>query len=85
MLGAIFKITKPGHVVVTLLFEGVPPTISVSRFLSLIRLRLLSDPERTNSPHFAKNRMHISTQLQSPAIILTGGCISQDVCVATHD
>lgn len=63
MLGAIFKITKPGHVVVALLFVGVPTTVSLSSFLSLIRLRLLTDPERTNSPHFAKkkknNHMHI--------------------------
>lgn len=56
MLGAIFKITKPGHVVVALLFVGVPTTVSLSSFLSLIRLRLLTDPERTNSPHFAKKK-----------------------------
>ena len=56
MLGAIFKITKPGHVVFALLFVGVPTTVSLSSFLSLIRLRLLTDPERTNSPHFAKKK-----------------------------
>lgn len=62
MLGAIFKITKPGHVVVAVLFMGVPTTVSLSRFLPLIRLRLLSDPERTDSPHFVKNPMHDLTQ-----------------------
>lgn len=68
MLGAIFKITKPGHVVVAaaaaaLLSVGVPTTVSLSRFLSLIRVRLLSDPECTNSPSFReKNHMHILTQ-----------------------
>lgn len=56
MLGAIFKITKPGHVVVAGLFVGVPTTVSLSRFLSLIPLRLLTDPEHTNSPHFAKKK-----------------------------
>lgn len=60
MLGAIFKITKPGHVVVAELFVGVTTTVSFSRFLPLIRLRLLNDPEHTNSPHFAeKKRVHI--------------------------
>lgn len=60
MLGAIFKITKPVHVAVALLFLGVPTKVSFSRFLSLIRLRLLSDPEHTDSPpNFAKHHMPI--------------------------
>lgn len=58
MLGAIFKITKPGHVVVAELFVGVSTTVSLSHFLSLIRLRLLNDPERTNSSHFVKKKSH---------------------------
>lgn len=84
MLGAIFKITKPGHVVVALLFVGVPTTVSLSRFLPLIRVRLLGDPERTNSPHFEK-----ITWMFHPAIILTGGCFQLYVTilnmVAIHD
>lgn len=62
MLGAIFKITKPGHVVVAELSVGVPTTVPLSRFLSLIRLRLLSDPEHTDSPRFVNNHMHVLTQ-----------------------
>lgn len=60
MLGAIFKITKLVHVAVALLFLGVPTKVSFSRFLSLIRLRLLSDPEHTDSPpNFTKHHMPI--------------------------
>lgn len=83
MLGAIFKITKPGHVVVALLFVGVPTTVSLSSFLSLIRLRLLTDPERTNSPHFAKKKKIITCTFlslwQSSAFTLTRGCITNYV------
>lgn len=63
MLGAIFKITKPGHVVVAELFVGVPTAVSFSRFLSLIRVRLLSDPEHTDSPHFVKNHRHVNNSV----------------------
>lgn len=40
---------------------GVPSKVSFSRFLSLIRLRLLADPERTNSTHFAQHHMSPSS------------------------
>lgn len=61
MLAAIFKITKPRHVVFSRLLVGVPTALSASCFLSLIRVRLLSDPEHTNPLILLRNHMQISS------------------------
>lgn len=73
MLGAIFKMTKPGHVVVAFLFLGVPTAVPFSSFLSLIRLRLLSDPKQTNSPHLTKKKERKKPHVHHATIIKLDG------------
>lgn len=40
------------------------PPVFLSRFLSLIRVRLLNDPEHANSPHFAEKKITFNSTVE---------------------